>query len=38
MVFKRVLSEALQYYPESTQRVLFLNTPTVFSAVWSIIK
>jgi hypothetical protein len=38
LVLKRILGEALDNYPESTHCVLFLNTPSVFTALWSIIK
>ena len=38
LILKRILGEALANYPESTHCVLFLNTPSVFTAIWAIIK
>ena len=38
MVLKRILGEALANYPESTSQVFFLNTPSMMSALWSVIK
>lgn len=38
MILKKILGEALNNYPESTHCVLFLNTPSVFTAIWAIIK
>jgi hypothetical protein len=38
LMLKRILGEALDNYCESTHCVLFLNTPSVFTAIWAVIK